>query len=66
MCADTGLLPNFTCPVRREVFVEGTQPRAYHLELHWQPPGPEEEGPETPTGDLPEDGRELLDWLFGR
>jgi 1A family penicillin-binding protein len=66
VCAETGLLPNFTCPTRREVFIEGTQPRAYHQELHWHPPSPEEEGPDAPYGDLPGEGRELLEWLFGR
>lgn len=34
VCEKSGLLPNGVCPVRRELFIDGTQPRA--VDTHWQ------------------------------
>ncbi|MEW6523210.1 MAG: PBP1A family penicillin-binding protein [Bacillota bacterium] len=69
VCAETGLLPNVTCPLKREVFVEGTQPRVYHRSFHLpRRTGGEEDG-ELPVDESePEDaegGQDLLNWLFG-
>ena len=42
ICTETGLLPNMTCPTRREYFLAETQPRTHHRERH--PRGEETDG----------------------
>ncbi len=46
ICAETGLLPNATCPGRREFFLAETQPRAIHSVRH-----PQGSSPEDPKGE---------------
>lgn len=35
ICAETGLLPNPTCPVTQEMFIQGTEPKEYDATIHW-------------------------------
>jgi membrane peptidoglycan carboxypeptidase len=36
VCERSGLYPNGVCPVRREWFIDGTQPRASQVDTYWQ------------------------------
>ncbi len=49
VCAETGLLPNPTCPTVEEIFLEGTEPREYDQTIHWNWPG-DGGGPGGPPG----------------
>ncbi len=69
VCAATGLLPNWSCPVRREVFVQGTEPRVRDRTWHWTPGAIDEEAMED-SGDPGNTfdagtGGSFLDWLYG-
>ncbi len=35
ICAETGLLPNLTCPTTEEIFIQGTEPRQVDPTIHW-------------------------------
>ncbi len=57
VCAETGLLPNPTCPRVEELFIEGTEPRQRHRQFHIPAPDGDRTSlpdPGLTTGELPE------------
>ncbi len=50
VCAETGLLPNPTCPTRDEIFLAGTEPRQVDPTVHWGGVFPGQDGAAGRTG----------------